>query len=95
VAAAAQLPAAQRKTSKFTGVHWDAQKRKWKAAIHHGGRQHHLGSFAQDKEEDAARAYDEAALRLRGVQVDRKNANGTVWGVNFPTATTEALDDRK
>jgi hypothetical protein len=87
VTAASQLPAAQRKTSKFTGVHWDAQKRKWKAAIQHDGRQHHLGSFAHDKEKDAARAYDEALQRFRG------SADGTVRGL--PTATTENEDDRK
>eukprot|EP01046_Picozoa_sp_COSAG06_P014969 COSAG06_NODE_944_length_11374_cov_56.333392_5_plen_313_part_00 len=83
VAAAAQLPAAQRKTSKFTGVRWHRASRKWLAAIWHGGRSHHLGSFAQDKEEDAARAYDEAWQRFRG------SADGTVQGLNFPTATTE------
>jgi hypothetical protein len=88
VAAAAQLPAAQRKTSKFTGVRWHRASRKWLAAIRHDGRSHHLGSFAQDKEEDAARAFDEAALRLRGAQA-YQSADGKVQGLNFPTATTE------
>ena len=89
VAAAAQLPAAQAKTSEFTGVSWNAQARKWQALIKHDdGRTHYLGLFAQDKEEDAARAYDEAALRLRGAQA-HQSADGTVWGLNLPTASME------
>ena len=66
-------------------------KRKWQAAIKHDERTRYLGYFAQDKEEDAARAFDEAALRLRGAQA-YQSAKGTGWGLNFPSPTTETKD---
>lgn len=52
------------KSSGYTGVGWDRGARRWKAYIHTGGKLRHLGYF--DEERDAARAYDEAAQRLRG-----------------------------
>lgn len=52
-------------TSKFKGVYWCKAKRKWRAKIcHSGGVITHIGYFV--KEEDAARAYNEAASRLHG-----------------------------
>lgn len=47
-------------TSKFKGVYWLAANRKWRAKINVEGKSKHLGCFAA--EEDAARAYDQAAL---------------------------------
>ena len=50
--------------SRFKGVHrrWDA--RKWVAQIKGNGKHIHLGSF--EAEEDAARAYDRAAVEMFG-----------------------------
>jgi hypothetical protein len=51
-------------TSRYKGVHWDFRNGSWRAAIKAEGRTIHLGRF-QD-EDDAARAYDDAARRLFG-----------------------------
>jgi hypothetical protein len=48
--------------SGFKGVH--RQGNRWVARIRVDGEQKHLGSFRTP--EEAARAYDAAALRLRG-----------------------------
>lgn len=42
-------------TSKYLGVSWSKQKRKWVAQIRDGGSSKHLGSF--ESEEDASSAY--------------------------------------
>lgn len=52
------------KTSRFKGVCWTVDGDCWLANITADGQQHRLGRFSS--EEDAARAYDEAALRLFG-----------------------------
>lgn len=51
-------------SSKFKGVHWCTNQRRWIALIYLKKKRIHIGSFRQ--EEDAARAYDSAAVRLFG-----------------------------
>jgi hypothetical protein len=69
--------ASQTRVSRFYGVGWHKPSRKWRVQLRHDGQNHYLGYFAEDKEEDAARAYDDAARNLRG---------GTnIWLLNFPT----------
>lgn len=50
--------------SKFYGVTWSDCSGKWRATINNGGKQTHLGVF--ENEEDAARAYDAAAVSAPG-----------------------------
>ncbi len=59
------------KSSEYTGVYWDNSSKgngkchsRWRAAIMVDGVRHRLGRFHD--EEEAARAYKEAAMRLRG-----------------------------
>ncbi len=52
----------QSKRSKFVGVSWDKQNKKWKAAIRIGGKQKTLGLYHDEKE--TARMYDEQAAFL-------------------------------
>jgi len=51
-------------TSAFKGVYWHKRDLRWVANIHHDGAQRILGYFKC--EEDAARAYDAAALAIQG-----------------------------
>ena len=64
---------------------WAKKARRWLACIKHEGRKQHLGYF--DKEQDAARAFDEAALRLRGSQAHGRQhgRQGPAWRLNFAT----------
>lgn len=50
--------------SGFKGVTWDATRNKWKATVLHMKKQKFLGRF--DLPEDAARAYDRAAVETWG-----------------------------
>lgn len=50
--------------SRFKGVSWNSQKRRWKVAFRCHGEFHFIGYFAD--EEEAARAYDAAILPLAG-----------------------------
>lgn len=50
--------------SPFCGVSWHENTKKWQVQIRRDGRQKHLGVFPCMIE--AARAYDEAALKMHG-----------------------------
>ncbi len=51
-------------TSRYKGVYWDKDVRKWRARIQHQGRMIHIGYY--DYEADAAIAYDDTAIELFG-----------------------------
>ena len=51
-------------SSKYRGVCWVGQRRKWKAYIKHKQVMKNIGMY--DQEDDAARAYNEKAIDLFG-----------------------------
>lgn len=51
-------------SSKFRGVSWHKDNMKWRATIFKGSKPVHIGYFESQLE--AARAYDQEAIRLRG-----------------------------
>jgi hypothetical protein len=70
-AAASTSPAPQRKSSRFRGVGWHEESRKWRVNLKVHGVRKYRGHF--DDEEAAARAYDKAAIdrgRLDGLNFD-------------------------
>lgn len=46
------------------GVCWNKKNKRWQAAINSSGKYLYLGSFTN--EDDAARQFDRAAIKLRG-----------------------------
>jgi hypothetical protein len=60
----ANLRRARNNTSGFKGVQWHRQNGRFRAYIRVAGRQHHLKYFHDPR--DAARAYNEAALKHFG-----------------------------
>ena len=84
-ATVAQTREAGQTTSRYNGVSsWHRGKHRWRATIKHEGRNQHVGYF--DEEQDAARAFDEAALRLRGAEAHggRHAQARRVLHLNFP-----------
>ena len=51
-------------SSQYKGVYWSKQKQRWIAEVRCNDRKYRIGRFRNEQE--AARAYDEAALRLFG-----------------------------
>lgn len=51
-------------TSRHKGVSWNRERRRWRAYIHMDGKTRALGAFRS--EDDAARAYNAAALATWG-----------------------------
>ena len=64
--------------SKYVGVYWVKLDCKWVARISHEGKLKGKGRFST--EEEAARAFDDAARELRGGA-----AHGAKFSLNFPT----------
>lgn len=52
------------KTSKFKGVYWQKDIKRWRARIQKDGEVNYLGTFLNEL--DAAKAYDKAAKKLFG-----------------------------
>jgi hypothetical protein len=51
-------------SSKYLGVHWNKESKKWQAQIEKGNKSTYLGLHVS--EEAAAEAYNEAAIRIHG-----------------------------
>lgn len=49
-------------TSKYIGVHWNKEDKKWKSSITINGKTKHLGYFTDESE--ASEAYQEALLNI-------------------------------
>jgi EREBP-like factor len=65
----------------YRGVYETSYGGTWFASVKHDGRSHYLGTFPNA--ESAARAYDRAALSLKG---DRAR-------LNFPSESDGIVDD--
>jgi len=75
------------KTSKYKGVSFTSKIKKWRAQIKYDETTKHLGYF--DNEEDAARAYDEAAKIYHG-QFAALN-----FGPSSPAASTRQAETQR
>jgi HNH endonuclease/AP2 domain len=62
--------------SRYKGVTWNTKRSEWRANIFVNGHQKFLGAFPEDREQEAARAYDTAA----------RCYFGEFAHLNFPTA---------
>lgn len=51
-----------KKSSKYQGVHWNKQSKKWRSCITYNGKYIYLGYFT--KEEEAAKAYENKLIEL-------------------------------
>ena len=95
--AAVAKAAVQGFASAFVGVSWHKQAERWLAYIRHSGMQHSLGYFHDEQE--AARAYDTAARRLRPKGQAHGGPNsggGGHWQrVNFPTTAEKEFATEK
>lgn len=78
------------KTSRFKGVCWSSSEERWQANIQADGVAHYVGLF--DSEEDAAIAYDGAALRLHG-EFARTNAVMKLFDMDDPFVPNCSLAD--
>ena len=75
--------------SVYLGISWDKNGQAWRASITHSGKGHHLGQY--DDEQEAGRAFDTAARRLRPNGEAHGGRNGTNWvRLNFATVEEEA-----
>ncbi|KAG1671919.1 hypothetical protein FOA52_003486 [Chlamydomonas sp. UWO 241] len=68
----------ERKTSRFIGVCWNEDKKTWTAQLWnlHTKIQKHIGTYAS--EENAARAYDWATVKMHGPECTERNFPGEV-----------------
>ena len=58
-------------TSKYVGVYWHEQSKKWVASLYLSPKQHGLDKYREyigafDSEIEAAKAYNERAIKLLG-----------------------------
>ena len=50
--------------SKYVGLCWEPKFGRWKVTVMHAGKSHYVGVFRDEL--DAAQAYNDASIRLRG-----------------------------
>ena len=65
---------------------WVESSNRWQVELHHDGHKHYVGRFAEAREEDAARAFDTTARRIRGTNANGgRSKSGVSWRLNYPT----------
>ena len=88
-------PAIQRSSSggpsRFRGVIWHKSNSKWEARIYEAGKQRFLGYYTSEAE--AARVYDEAALRLMGRAVNFPAGAGGSAGLGESLSRASSAPD--